>query len=95
MKEGKEGKKKTFLLIDEFDGVFKKESAEILDIFKLFSNPVHNLSMIGTSNTMEIINSLTTKYKLTVPEVANIVFKPYSPDEIRSIIKQRIDEIRI
>lgn len=69
---------KIFICIDEFDSVFKKETSEILNLFQIFCSPVQNVSLIGTSNTMEMINNLTTKYKLSLPDFENIVFKPYT-----------------
>ena len=66
--------------MDEFDSIFKGENADFLSIFQIFSNPIKNISLIGTSNTMEIMNTLMTKYKLSLPDIKNIVFKPYSSD---------------
>ena len=79
-------------LVDEFDMVFK-ESEEILEIFKLFASPIGNLALIGTSNSMEMMGLLGKRYGVTLPEFENVVFRPYNSEEIRGIIRERIEEV--
>lgn len=50
--------------------------------------------MIGTSNSMEIMQTLSSKYKLSLPALKNIVFSPYTIQQIKNIILDRNKQVK-
>jgi Cdc6-like AAA superfamily ATPase len=47
------------------------------------------LILIGASNTIDLIEQLNQQYKIS-SSIKNIVFEPYTYDEIFSILKERV-----
>jgi len=70
--------KNRVLFIDEFDNLFSGSSMEIFTLFNIVKDPSTNCSLIGVSNSMEMIFELSKKHKIILPETKNLVFEPYS-----------------
>lgn len=68
-------------MIDEFDNIFSENKKEVLELFK-FMKEKYATAFIGISNTIELLKTLTHKYKIKLPEIKNIVFKPYNQNEL-------------
>jgi len=79
------------MFIDEIDNLFNRTSvaAEMLELLKIPKYPNSNLILIGASNTIDLIVKLNKEYKVS-NEIRNVVFQPYTYDEIFSILKDRI-----
>lgn len=67
----------------------KGNATEALDLFKLPKYPGSSLILIGASNTIDLIVKLNEQYKIS-SDIKNIVFQPYTYDEIFSILKDRV-----
>jgi len=79
------------MFIDEIDNLFNRPSVagEMLELLKMPKYPNSNLILMGASNTIDLIVQLNQEYKVS-NEIKNIVFQPYTYDEIFSILKDRI-----
>jgi len=51
---------------------------EIFTLFNIVKDPSTNCSLIGVSNSIEMIFELSKKHKISLPETKNLVFEPYS-----------------
>ncbi|EAR85439.1 AAA family ATPase (macronuclear) [Tetrahymena thermophila SB210] len=81
------------IFIDEFDNLFHGSSQDIFILFNIASLEKANISIIGVSNSMEMVFDLSKKYKIILPDIKNLVFEPYSQKEIYQIIQSRLKEM--
>lgn len=79
------------VFVDEIDNLFNRHSVagEMLELLKLPKYQGSNFMLIGASNTIDLIVNLNQEYKISA-EIKNVVFQPYSNDEIFSILKNRL-----
>lgn len=79
------------IFIDEIDNLFSRpgSAGEMLELLKVPKYPNSNIVLIGASNTIDLIVKLNQEYKISA-EIKNIVFQPYTYDEIFAILKDRI-----
>lgn len=79
------------VFVDEIDNLFNRHSVagEMLELLKLPKYQNSNFILIGASNTIDLILNLNQEYKISA-EIKNVVFQPYSNDEIFSILKNRL-----
>jgi Cdc6-like AAA superfamily ATPase len=47
--------------------------------------------MLGISNTIDALEKYCEKLKINVNEVTNIVFNPYTVEQLKEIIIDRLD----
>jgi len=79
------------IFIDEIDNLFTRpgSAGDMLELLKIPKYPNSNIILIGASNTIDLIVKFNQEYKISA-EIKNIVFEPYTYDEIFSILKDRI-----
>ncbi len=96
--KSKKFKRNTLIVLDEIDSLFQMASeAASRDLFNLFTIPavaVSQISLIGISNSMDLIIRLSEKHKANIGNRENIVFEPYKSDAMQDIIKTRIIEFK-
>ncbi|KAL4461897.1 hypothetical protein ABPG72_003917 [Tetrahymena utriculariae] len=81
------------IFIDEFDNLFHGSSQDIFTLFNIACLEKTNISIIGVSNSMEMVFDLSKKYKIILPDIKNLVFEPYTQKEIYQIIQSRLKEM--
>ncbi|KAL4443087.1 hypothetical protein ABPG74_002154 [Tetrahymena malaccensis] len=91
----KESKRSSHLtiFIDEFDNLFHGSSQDIFILFNIACLEKANISILGVSNSMEMVFDLSKKYQIILPDIKNLVFEPYSQKEIYQIIQSRLKEM--
>lgn len=57
--EKRKAYEKAFVLLDEFDVLFTNAPVEFLEIFRIFCEPIEGVSLIATSNSMEMMINLS------------------------------------
>lgn len=61
------------------------------DFFDIFTNRNLKIVMLGISNTIDALEKYCEKLKINVSEVTNIVFNPYTVEQLKEIIIDRLD----
>ena len=61
-------------MIDEFEQLFQGNDKDAFDLFILSQT----IKIIGISNDIEFLQSQSSKFKLQMPKIENIIFKPYN-----------------
>lgn len=83
------------IFLDEIDHALQNSSKEEIESFLTIfrrENNGPNLGLIGASNRIDLIFELKAQNKLSLTTIENVVFKPYTNDEISDILKRRIHE---
>lgn len=79
------------LYIEEVE-LFFNSTKEYLseDFFSLFSNKNLKIMLIGISNDIDALEKYGPKFNVGVSDVSNIVFNPYTIEEVKNIIEDKI-----
>jgi Cdc6-like AAA superfamily ATPase len=72
-----------------FSAVTNKSSLKTFLTFLLTRNL--KIVMLGISNTIDALEKYCEKLKINVNEVTNIVFNPYTVEQLKEIIIDRLD----
>lgn len=60
------------------------------DFFSLFSNRKFSILLIGISNTIDTLEKYSERLKVRIPDITNIVFKPYNEVQIIAIMESKL-----
>lgn len=77
------------LLIDELDYVLTKDQSVLYNLFEWPQRKKANLVVIGVANTLDLPEKFMARISSRIGNT-RLVFTPYSSNEIREIINQRI-----
>lgn len=82
------------LLIDELDYVMTKDQSVLYNLFEWPQRRKANLVLIGVANTLDLPEKFMARISSRIGNT-RLVFTPYSSNEIKDIINQRVAEIDI
>lgn len=93
----KEEIKKTYVVyIEEIELLFRAAPTPFTeDFMKLFQKKGLPIILIGISNTIDALQKYSGKFSFKIHEIDNVIFPPYTAEQIAEIMKDKIEQVRV
>ena len=82
------------ILVDELDYLITKDQSVLYNLFEWPQRKKSNLIVISVANTLDLPENFMARISSRIGNT-RLVFTPYTSNEIRQIINQRVEEIGI
>lgn len=88
-------KQTSVVYIEEIELLFRAAPTPTTeDFMKLFQKKGFPIILIGISNTIDALQKYSGKFSFKIHEIDNVIFPPYTAEQIAEIMKDKIEQVR-